>query len=33
MVFLFFKNNQTNEFKHEFELKHSKNNAPTGMQQ
>jgi hypothetical protein len=31
-VFLLYKNIQTNEFKHEFEFKHSKNNAPACMQ-
>jgi hypothetical protein len=31
--FLFYKNNQTNEFKHEFEFKHCKSNALTCMQQ
>jgi hypothetical protein len=32
-VFSILKNNQTNEFKHEFESKHSKNNATACMQQ
>jgi hypothetical protein len=31
--FLFYKNIQTIEFKHGFDFKHSKNNAPACMQQ